>query len=214
MLGVIIGFCLNSCLVRLWAGRGSGINTYIFLANGLICKAEPSVGHRAPSLLRGIDLVHLSSQPCGAERFTSWRLGQKPYLPVGVGKACFWLIPAFIPASFFSPHGRGWEGEHGPHLAGTGHPFSPDHIEFYCLSGQVLGIAAAGGGVMSVWRPPPAAFVTVKQFGRGQGLSCGWEIDQSCLWGCQTGLALSKRAVREPWVPEGVRELDLHQHSQ
>ena len=101
-------------------------------------------------------------------------------------------------------------------LAGVGHPFSPDHIEFYCLSGQVLGIAAAGGGrgVMSVWRPPPAAFVTVKQFGRGQGLNCGWEIDQSCLWGCQTGLALHKRAVHEPWVPEGVRELDLHQHSQ
>lgn len=68
-------------------------------------------------------------------------------------------------------------GEQAP-LAGTGHPFSPDYIEFYCLSSQVLGTLLLVGVDVSV-EAPPAAFVTVKQFGRGQGLSCGWEIDQS-----------------------------------
>lgn len=109
------------------------------------------MGSLPSPLLRGISPVHLSPQPHRGEKFTSGCLGQKLYLPAagggrGAGRHVSGLMPVFILGSSLTPLAEAGGGGAWPCLAGTGHPFSPDHIEIYCLSSQVPGIAGRGCG--------------------------------------------------------------------
>lgn len=110
----------------------------------------------------------------------SLRPGSEALFASGGGGGDFWFdaLSSFRPPPHPPLQRLGEEAR--PCLAGTGHPFSPNHIEIYCLSSQVPGIAGGGGGC-PCGGPPPSAFVTAELFGRGQGLSCGWEIDRTCL---------------------------------